>query len=258
MGVSYDPAAYGDHIAAVYDQWTSEMDPSEAVAFLSSLVPGGGRVLELGIGTGRVALPLATRGLEVVGIDASRAMVERLRQKPGGQALEVHVGDFADVEVEGVFALVAAVYSTFFSLPVQGEQLRCLCNIAAHLEPGGHLVLEAFVPDLGRFARHQSVSFRQVLDEGVWLDVARHDPVAQRIEAEHVILGPKGTTVYPAHLRYVWPSELDALALAAGLEPVGRYGGFDRSAFTASSDHHVSVYRRPAGDDWQAVSDDRS
>ncbi len=245
MAEPYDPAAYGDHIAPVYDRWTSELDAGPAVELLAELAGPGGRVLELGVGTGRLALPLAACGLEVVGIEASAAMVKRLREKPGADGVAVVLGDFADVGTEGTFDLAFCAYSTMFSLPSQREQLRCLCNVAAHLVPGAHFVLECFVPDLARFRDHRAVTFRQVLPEGVWIDVAVHDPVEQRILAEHVILGTDGTTRYPVHLRYAWPSELDALAVAAGLEVVDRYEDFARRPFGDRSTTHVSLYRRP-------------
>lgn len=241
----YIVSTYGDHIAPVYDEWTSEMDPSDAVELLASLVAAGERVLELGIGTGRIALPLAARGIQVEGFDASRAMVDRLRAKEGGADIKVSVGDFADVAVDGMFGLVFAAFSTFFALPSQQEQLRCLVNVVAHLQPGAHLVLEAFVPDLCRFRDHHAVTFREVLADGMRIDVARHDPVEQCIEATHLLLAPEGVRTYPAHLRYAWPAELDAMALASGLEPVERFGGYDRRPFSAESTLHVSLYRKP-------------
>jgi SAM-dependent methyltransferase len=246
----YDPADYGDHIAPIYDEWTSQMDPEPAVELLSTLASPGGRILELGVGTGRLALPLAARGFRVVGIDASTAMVERLRSKQGAREIEVSIGNFADVDVEGTFAVVFVAFSTLFALPSQREQLRCLVNVVAHLEPGGYFLMDAFVPDLGRFDRGQAVTFRDVLPAGVWLTVGRHDPLEQRIESTQVVLGREGTTTYPTHVRYAWPSELDAMALAAGLEPVRRYAGYDKSPFTATSTEHVSIFRKPTTDDW--------
>ncbi len=247
LGVAdYGPSTYGEALAPVYDEWTAGMDPGPAVEFLRRLVPAGGTALELGIGTGRVALPLARSGVEVSGIDASPAMIARLRSKPGAERLDVAMGDFADVGVAGAFDLVFVVFSTLFALPSQAEQLRCLCNVAAHLVPGGHLVVEAFVPDVRRFTDGQSVRLVEFTDQGPRLDVGRHDPVEQRIDAAHLLLGPNGTVTYPVHVRYAWPAELDAMALVAGLEPVSRYGGFSGEPFTAASSSHVSVYRRGA------------
>lgn len=241
----YGPPTYGDRLAPVYDEWTSEMDPRGAMEFLLGLVRRGARVLELGIGTGRVALPLAAAGLTVQGIDSSEEMLARLRAKPDGDRVAATLGDFADVDVEGTFDLAYVVFSTFFALPSQAEQLRCLCNVAGHLLPGGHLVLEAFVPDLGRFRQGQSVTYAGITSDGPRVDVAEHDPVEQRIETLHLVLGEGGTTSYPVHLRYVWPAELDAMAMVAGLELVARYEDFGQAPFTAGSAAHVSLYRLP-------------
>lgn len=253
MSFEYGPSTYGDHIAGVYDEWTAQMDPAEAVEFLAGYADVDGRALELGIGTGRVALPLAARGVAVEGIDASQAMVNRLRAKEGGGQIPVTLGDFADVAVHGTFSLVYIPFSTLFALPSQSEQLRCLVNVTSHLEPGGHFVMDAFVPDVTRFRRHQAVTFQGLVPGGVRLDAARHDPVTQRIESSHVVLGPEGTQVYPVQLRYAWPAELDAMALASGLEPVARYEDYLRRPFGASSGTHVSVYRRPSSEDWGVV-----
>lgn len=241
----YGPSTYGDRIASVYDQWTAQLDPGPAVEFLTRFVDAGGRALELGIGTGRVAIPLSACGVTVEGIDASDEMVARLREKDDGRSIPVTMGDFADVAVIGIFDLVYVPYSTFFALPSQAEQLRCLVNVAAHLRPGGHFVLDAFVPDVTRFRQHQSVSYEGATESGLRLDVARHDPVHQRVESAHVLLTETGTVTYPVHVRYAWPAELDAMALAAGLDPMARYGDYERAPFTAESESHVSVYRRP-------------
>lgn len=241
----YDAATYGDRIADVYDEWYEpRMDPTATVDFLAELARGG-RALELGIGTGRIALPLAARGVEVAGIDASEAMVAKLRAKPGGGAIAVTIGDFADVEAEGRFTLVYVPFTTFFALLSQAEQIRCLRNAAARLEPEGRFVLDAFVPDPGRYPDGQGAWIVEVGARQVVLDVARHDPVAQRVDSTHVVLADGGVRLYPACLRYAWPAELDAMALAAGLVLVARYGGYDRRRFEAHSTHHVSVYGHP-------------
>lgn len=239
----YAAATYGDVIADVYDQWyLSRLDPGAAVEMLGELA-GSGAALELGIGTGRVALPMAARGVKVSGIDASEEMVARLREKPGGQDVPVTIGDFADVDVEGSFSLIYVPFTTLFALESQAEQLRCLKNVASHLEPGGHFVMDAFVPDPSRFQNHQSVSVQHVAADHVMVDVARHDPVTQRIESSHVAIGREGVRLYPVVVRYAWPAELDAMALVAGMELAQRYGDYDRSAFDAASVRHVSVYR---------------
>lgn len=241
----YGNATYGDAIAEVYDRWYStRLDPTAAVSLLAELA-GQGPALELGIGTGRVALPLAARGVPVSGIDASREMVSRLRAKPGGADIPVRIGDFADVDVEGPFSLIYVPFTTLFALDSQGEQIRCLKNVARRLQPGGHFVMDAFVPDPSRFSNQQSVSVPQVGLDQVMLDVGRHDPVHQRIESCHVVISNDGARVYPVSVRYAWPAELDAMAQVAGMELLHRYADYDRSPFQATSARHVSVYRLP-------------
>src|SRR5262249_52442218 len=155
------------------------------IATLAELARGG-RALELGIGTGRIALPLAARGLEVHGIDASPAMVARLRDKPGGAEIPVAMGDFADVSVEGTFSLVYVVFNTFFGLLSQEEQVRCFENVARHLAADGLFVIEAFVPDMTRFARGQCLNAARVETDAVLLDASRHDPLSQRVVSQQI------------------------------------------------------------------------
>ena len=156
-----NPSTYGDRIADAYDDLHGRLDPGPAVRRLIGLA-NVGRVLELGTGTGRIALPLANEGIEVHGIDASEAMVAKLRAKPGGDSIPVAFGDFADVDVEGTFALTYVVFNTFFALLTQQDQVQCFGNVAAHLEPGGRFVIEAFVPDLTRYDRGQRVGASRI------------------------------------------------------------------------------------------------
>jgi SAM-dependent methyltransferase len=242
--MTYEASTYGDRIAAIYDSFVApavESTTQAAVAFLAELA-GGGPALELGIGTGRIALPLAERGVAVHGIDASEAMLARLSEKPGGAELPVTIGDFADVGVEGKFKLIYVVFNTFFGLLSQDEQLRCFANVAAHLELEGHFVIESFVPDPTLFDRGQRVSTTLVDVDRVRLDATRHDPVAQRVTTQHVHIGKDGIMLLPVQLRYAWPSELDLMARLAGLRLVHRFGGWQGEPFTASSPGHVSVY----------------
>jgi SAM-dependent methyltransferase len=243
----YRPETYGDRVADIYDAMTAGMpDPADCVDRLAELA-GPGPALELGIGTGRVALPLAARGVPVRGIDASAAMVERLRAKPGGDAIEVTVGDFAGVPVAGGYRLVYVVFNTFFALLTQDDQLRCFAAVAERLDPGGAFVLEVFVPDLGRHAGGQSVVARQVELDLVRIDVTRHDPVTQRVDFQNVLLTDRGVRLQPGVLRYAWPSELDLMARLAGLRLRERWGGWRREPYTAStSGLYVSVYEHAA------------
>jgi SAM-dependent methyltransferase len=177
----YDPTTYGDRIADVYDEWFAvPSDTEDTVGFLSDLA-GSGPVLELGIGTGRVALPLAQRGHEVRGVDASEAMVEKLRAKTGGEHIPVTIGDFAELDIEEEFSLVYVVFNTFFALLSQEEQVRCFENVARRLrDEGGAFVIEVFVPDMTRWDRNQWIEARHVGNDNVVLDAARHDPAEQR------------------------------------------------------------------------------
>jgi SAM-dependent methyltransferase len=239
----YDISTYGDSIADVYDEWHAGLDPAETVALLAELA-GAGPVLELAIGTGRIALPLAERGLDVHGIDASRAMVAKLREKPGGDRIPVTMGDFADVGVEGRYPLVFVAFNTFFGLLTQDDQVRCFANVAAHLTDDGAFVIEAFVPDLTRFDRGQRVSVLDIEVDSVRIDVDRHDVVGQRVEAQHVLMSGAGIRFQPIQIRYAWPAELDLMARLAGLRLQSRWAGWKREEFTADSARHVSVYVR--------------
>ncbi len=239
----YDPTTYGARIAAEYDEmYEGVFDTETAVTRLAELAEGG-PVLELGVGTGRLALPLHRLGLAVHGVDASEAMVERLRAKPGGRDLPVTIGDFADVSVPGRFSLVVLAFNTVFALPSQDGQVRCFENAARHLTPGGRFVVEAWVPDLAQFVHGQSVRPRSVGGDQVALVVARHHPVEQRMTTTQVHLSDAGVRLYPANHRYAWPSELDLMGRLAGFRLEHRWTDWRRTPFTEHSTAHVSVYR---------------
>jgi SAM-dependent methyltransferase len=240
----YEAGTYGDRIADAYDEiYASRWDTDGAVELLAELA-GAGPALELGIGTGRIALPLAERGVVVHGIDASARMVEKLREKPGGADLPVEIGDFADVAVDGPFSLIFVVFSTFYGLLSQEEQVRCFRNVADRLAPGGAFVIEAFVPDPTRFSRSSSLEAVLVETDRVMLGATRHDAVQQALVSQYVMLTEGGIRLYPARLRYAWPSELDLMAQLAGLRLRDRWANWRREPFTAASASHVSVYER--------------
>lgn len=242
--VGYDESTYGERIADVYDEFfTTPTNALDAVAFLAS-VAGSRRVLELGIGTGRVALPRAARALKVSGIDSSARMVEKLREKPGGDAIPVALGNFVDVKVPGQFSLIYVVFSTFFGLFTQEDQIRCFDRVARHLTDDGAFVLEAFVPDVSRFDRGQRTSTIYLDTDTAVIDSAKHDPVTQRVHAAHMIVSEEGNRLYPVQLRYAWPSELDLMARLAGMRLRERWGGWRRELFTALSPLHVSIYEK--------------
>jgi SAM-dependent methyltransferase len=239
-----DPAFFGERWAYVYDQSprAGQLDPAPAVEFLTGLA-GGGRALELAIGTGRIALPLVARGVAVEGIDASEAMVARLRAKPGGGDIPVVIGDMADVPVPGPFRLVYLVFNTLFALLTAERQADCFRNVARVLEPDGAFVLECFVPDVTRYDRSQRIETLDVTEDSATIEAIRHDPAAQRIKAQRITLTEQGIRLLPVALRYSWPSELDLMAAQAGLRLWERYAGWDRQPFGPDSGSHVSVYR---------------
>jgi SAM-dependent methyltransferase len=238
-----DPAFYGDQWAAVYDDHYGHMDPGRAVEFLAGLA-GDGRVLELGIGTGRVALPLAARGIRVEGVDASAAMAGRLRAKPGGESVPVTIGDMAGVPVSGRFRLAYLVANTLFALLTQERQAECFGSVARVLGPAGAFVTECFVPDLSRFDHGQRVQAGSVTGDSAVIEVSRHDKARQRVTTQVITLDAQGVRLRPVTVRYSWPSELDLMAGQAGLRLAERYAGWDRQPFTSASTSHVSVYQQ--------------
>jgi SAM-dependent methyltransferase len=238
----YDETTYGERIADVYDELATPASSAEHAAEFLASVAGNRRVLELGIGTGRVAIPLAARGLKVYGIDASPKMVEKMRAKPGGDAIAVEFGNFADVKIGGKFSLIFVVFNTLFMLENQAEQLRCFAQVAKLLTPDGVFVIEAFVPDHSLFDRGQRVAVSHIGDDFVKLDASMHNRAAQTTNAAHVVISESGTRVYPIRIRYAFPAELDLMARLAGMRLRERWGGWRREPFGADSEHHVLVY----------------
>lgn len=239
---TYTPDTYGEKIAGVYDDLYPGYDEA-AIHRLADLTRGGS-VLELGIGTGRFALPLQGMGVEVHGIDAAPAMVAKLKAKPGGDRIPVTIGDFSQVGVEGEFSLIYVVFNTLFGLLTQEDQCRCFDNVARHLAPDGLFVVEAFVPDPIRIAETQSLRVNGMEDGMLRIDASQIDVASQVITAQHVHLSSKGVEIYPVKLRYIWPSEMDLMARLAGLRLRQRWGGWEQSAFTSASMKHVSLYER--------------
>ena len=245
----YGAETYGDRWAEVYDEVHEEPADAGATTAAVGVLAGlarGGRVLELGVGTGRLALPLAERGLEVHGIDASAQMLELLRAKPGGDRVTASLGDLADVDVDGEFDLIFVAFNTLFALTSQEEQIRCFDNVARRMTADGMFVVEAFVPDLARFDRGQTVRASRVETDEIALEVTRHDRATQTLKSQHVVITEAATRLLPVHIRYSWPSELDLMARLAGLHLQDRWSGWDRSPFTSASGEHVSVYTRPS------------
>ncbi|HTL86136.1 MAG TPA: class I SAM-dependent methyltransferase [Acidimicrobiia bacterium] len=240
--MDYGPETYGERVADVYDTWYKKLDSPGEVELLEELAAGG-PVLELGIGTGRVALPLAARGTKVHGLDASPAIVEQMRKKPGGEGIAVTIGDMADVPVDGSFSLVFVVFNTLFMLTTQDAQLRCFRNVAAHLQPGGRFLVHAFVPDLSRVERGENISVREAGLDHVRIDTSTFERNAQIINSTQVRMTEQGSRFVHAQLRYAFPPELDLMAQLAGLTLENRWATFDKQPFTDESAFAVSVYR---------------
>jgi SAM-dependent methyltransferase len=238
---------FDERVAARYDDDSAEMfDPGvlePVVEFLAELA-GSGRALELGIGTGRIALPLAQRGVQVHGIDLSKAMVARLRAKPGSEDIGVTIGDFATTSVDGSFSLAYLVFNTIMNLTTQEAQVACFGNVAAHLEPGGSFVIEVMIPELQRLPPGETF---QVFDtsEKHW-GIDEYDVATQGLISHHFETVDGRLERSSAPFRYVWPSELDLMAELAGMRLRERWGGWKREPFTSDSRKHVSVWEKPA------------
>jgi SAM-dependent methyltransferase len=237
---------FGEDVAARYDQSVGPMFDAEVVGrtvdVLAELA-GDGAALELAIGTGRVALPLAARGVPVSGIDLSTAMVERLRAKDGAQRIEVTIGDIATTRVGGSFRLVYLVFNTIGNLTTQDQQVACFANAAAHLEPGGCFVIEVGVPDLRRLPPGEDARVFSHAPGYVGYD-RYTDLVAQQATSHHFVADGSGGREDRTPFRYVWPSELDLMARLAGMSLRDRWADWDRSAFTGESTSHVSVWEK--------------
>lgn len=243
-----DPDGYfGEPVAASYDDPSDPIFQPEAIDPAVSLLAelaGSGRALELAIGTGRIALPLARRGVPVHGIDMSRAMVARLRAKPGGDDIGVTIGDFASTRVEGSFSVVYLVFNTIMNLTTQQAQVDCFRNAAAHLAPGGCFVVETMVPDLRRLPPGQDAVPFQVSQDRFAFDW--YDVTTQAMSSNYIDLTDGQGEYRTIPFRYVWPAELDLMAQIAGMTPRDRWDGWNRQPFTSESRQHVSVWQKPA------------
>jgi SAM-dependent methyltransferase/catechol 2,3-dioxygenase-like lactoylglutathione lyase family enzyme len=243
-----DDGYFDEPVAARYDESEADMFGSEAldpiVDFLAD-VAGYGRALELGIGTGRIALPLSRRGVRVHGIDMSEAMVARLRAKPGGDHIGVTIGDFATTAVDGSFSLAYLVFNTIMNLTTQAGQVACFSNVAAHLQPGGCFVIEVMVPDLQRLPRGDTIRAFHVGEADWGFD--EYDVARQGLISHHFTMVDGAVERFSVPFRYVWPSELDLMAQMAGMRLRERWSDWKREPFTSDSLQHVSVWEKPAG-----------
>jgi SAM-dependent methyltransferase len=241
-----DDGYFDEGIAARYDESSADMfDPAvvePAVAFLAELA-GGGRALELGIGTGRIALPLAQRGVPVAGIDLSSAMVAKLRQKPGGADIPVTIGDFSTARAEGTFRVAYLVFNTISNLTTQAAQVACFCNVAAHLDPGGRFVIEVEVPGLRRLPPGETANVFHLSETRMGID--EYDVANQGLISHHFVVVDGRVERFSMPFRYTWPAELDLMAELAGLPLRERWSSWTREPFTSESTKHVSVWEKP-------------
>jgi SAM-dependent methyltransferase len=237
---------FGEHEAERYDVSTGEEFGAAVIVstvdFLAGLA-GGGRALELGIGTGRIALPLAERGVPVHGIDLSQPMVDQLRAKPGGDAIDVTIGDFSTTRVAGEFSLAYLVFNTIENLTTQDAQVACFRNVAAHLEPGGRFVIECAIPDLRRLSPGERTVVFDLSDDHWGID--EYDVANQGLISHHLTRVGDRIEYSAGPFRYVWPSELDLMARIAGMRLAERWAGWAREPFTSESRKHISVWEKP-------------
>ena len=243
-----DDGYFDEPVAARYDELETEhSDPSVVDPVVDFLVEhaGSGRALELGIGTGRIALPLARRGVRVHGIELSTAMAARLRAKPGGDDVGVTIGDFATATVDGSFLLAYLVYNTIMNLTTQAAQVACFRNVAAHLESGGRFVIEVTVPELRRLPPGET--FHVFTGEADHWGIDEYDVANQGLVSHHLEVVDGSVQRVSIPFRYVWPAELDLMAQLTGMTLRERWGGWNREPFTSDSRQHVSVWELPAG-----------
>ena len=244
--VQNDDGYFDERIAESYDDDAEMFDPAavDPVVDVLAELAAGGRALELGIGTGRIALPLAQRGVPVHGIDLSNAMVARLRAKPGGEGIGVTIGDFAATTVDGSFSLAYLVCNTIMNLTTQAAQVACFRNVAAHLQPGGRFVIDVGIPQLQRLPPGENF---QVFSgsENYW-GIDEYDVATQGLISHHLEIADGRVERFSVPFRYVWPAELDLMAELAGMSLRERWGGWKREPFTSESRKHVSVWEKPA------------
>jgi SAM-dependent methyltransferase len=242
----FDPkTSFGYEVSKRYDTHTRG-DEDETVAFLARQA-GGREALEFAVGTGRIALPLIRAGVRVDGIELSPDMVDRMREKPGGNAVEVIIGDMSRVTAGHRYGLVYLVYNTIGNLLTQDDQVACFQNAARHLHPGGVFVLECRVPTAPSRPGHRFVDAEEVGVDHVVLGVCHYDPVRQILDNNHVWISSDGIILQPISLRLAHPPEFDLMARIAGLRLRQRWGGWNGEPFTAASWRHVSVYERAPG-----------
>jgi SAM-dependent methyltransferase len=242
--VSEDDGFFGERVASIYDEEGGMFDPAVVMPVVDVLAAfaGDGAALEFGIGTGRIAVPLAERGVSVHGIDSSEAMVARLRAKPGAEDIGATIGDFSTARVDAEFSVVYLVFNTIFNLVTQEAQVACFQNAAAHLRTGGRFVIETMVPELQRLPLGQTIVPFRADPNGMSFDV--YDVVTQQFSSQHYVFAGGRVETFPVEFRYAWPAELDLMAQLAGMSLQDRWAGWKREPFTSVSSSHVSVYAK--------------
>lgn len=243
----HDAGSYGLRLAGDYDDiYGGVFDTDGAVDCLAKMAQGG-RVLEFGVGTGRIAIPLAERSLDVWGIDGSQGMLDRLNAKPGGDKVTTRCGDFATVSADGPFDLVLLLVNTIYAMPTQDDQVTCFANAARHLAPGGRFVIEAWVPDPPR-GDGLGLRARRLAKGLAGLVIEDHDPCRQTLSTTQIVISDSGQTrTFPVVHRYAWPAELDLMARLNGMTLESRWSDWQARPFDARSTDHISVWRAPDG-----------
>lgn len=240
-----DCAEYGERIAEIYGDRYKTPDPSHAIKAITEFCSTRPEpILELGIGTGRIALPVSDCGIEVHGIDASQSMLSRLREKDVERRIKAEIGDFREIRMPGPYSLIYAAWNTFFFLRTQDEQIQCFRNAAKLLTSTGCFAIECFVPDMNRLKNNQSFETLSAESNHVWLAASTHQAIEQTISRTEIFIDATTTNCYPVHMRYAWPSEIDLMARLAGLRLSSRWGDWDKSLFTSSSTKHVSFFTK--------------
>jgi len=243
----YGPTTFGERYADEYDALHNPGTTAACVDLIEELA-GSGDILELAIGTGRIALPLAARGLNISGFDASPEMLKILHDKLGGADIQTWVADMATFEFDTRFDFALLVFNTLYNLTTQADQVQCFQRVATHLKPGGQFLVEAFMPNRETFENNQAVRTKHVSFDSVWLEAVQHDPTQQTLNYQRIRINADGTTLNPLPMRYVWPSELDLMAQMAGLQSVHRWGGWQKQPLASTSDMYVIVYEKPVSD----------
>ena len=240
----HDDGYFDERVAAGYDSTTGMFAPDavDPVVDVLAELAGNGAALEFAIGTGRIAVPLAARGVPVQGIELSEAMVARMREKPGGERIPVAIGDMSTTTVDGTFTVAYLVFNTIMNLTSQDAQVACFANAATHLEPGGTFVIEVGVPDLQRLPPGETVRPFEVREDKVGFD--EYDVANQGLISHHIEFGDAHPERFSVPFRYVWPAELDLMARLAGMRLRERWSGWRREPFTSESRQHVSIWQK--------------